>query len=85
VEERLRWNETLLSRIAQASPLAYLVVDHRTDEILYFNRMFCEMWGFSHLEDEMGQGTFESTRLPPSVPRSSEPGSSCRILHAAPG
>jgi|GEM_PF-755911 len=65
VEERLRWNETLLSRIAQASPLAYLVVDHRTDEILYFNRMFCEMWGFSHLEDEMGAGNLRINEITP--------------------
>lgn len=63
VEERLRWNEALLSRMAQASPLAYLVVDNRTDEIHYFNSRFCEMWGLSHLEDEMRAGTLTNSDI----------------------
>ena len=63
VEERLRWNEALLSRIAQASPIAYFVVDNRTDDILYFNRVFCEMWGLSHREDEMRAGNLRSNDI----------------------
>ena len=65
VEERLRWNEALLSRMAQASPLAYFVVDNRTDDILYFNSRFCEMWGLSHLEDEMRAGNLKNRDIIP--------------------
>jgi len=65
VEERLRWNEALLSRMAQASPLAYYVVDNRTDTILYFNSRFCEMWGLSHLEDEMWAGNLKNSDIVP--------------------
>jgi PAS domain S-box-containing protein len=65
VEERLLWNEALLSRMAQASPIAYLVVDNRTDDILYFNSRFCEMWGLSHLEDEMRAGNLKNRDIIP--------------------
>jgi len=65
VEERLRWNEALLSRMAQASPLAYLVVDNRTDEIHYFTSRFCEMWGISHLEEEMRAGKIRNSDIIP--------------------
>lgn len=63
VEERLRWNEALLSRMAQASPLAYYVFDSRTDEILYFNSRFCEMWELSHLEDKMKAGNLKNSDI----------------------
>ncbi|MBD3562769.1 PAS domain S-box protein, partial [Planktothrix sp. FACHB-1355] len=49
-EEELRWKETLLRSMANASPLAFYVVDNRTDSILYFNHRFCEIWGIEHLE-----------------------------------
>ena len=65
VEEKLRWNEALLSRMTQASPIAYYVVDNRKDEILYFNRRFCEMWGLSHLEDEMRAGNLKNNDIIP--------------------
>jgi PAS domain S-box-containing protein len=49
--------------MAQASPLAYYVVDNRTDTILYFNSKFCEMWGLSHLEDEMRAGNLKNSDI----------------------
>ncbi|WP_317065917.1 PAS domain S-box protein [Methanoculleus caldifontis] len=74
VEERLRWNEALLSRMAQASPLAYYVVDNRTDTILYFNSRFCEMWGLSHLEDEMRAGDLKNSDIIPlCIPLTRDP------------
>ncbi|MDD3857025.1 MAG: PAS domain S-box protein [Methanoculleus sp.] len=63
VEERLRWNEALLSRMAQASPLAHLVVDNRTDDIHYFNSRFCDMWGLLHLEDELRAGNLRNSDI----------------------
>lgn len=35
------------------SPLAFYVVDNRTDNILYFNDRFCEIWGIQHLKPLM--------------------------------
>ena len=52
-EKALRWNESLLKKVTESSPLGFLVVDNRTDEILYFNRNFCEIWGILHLEERM--------------------------------
>ena len=68
VEERLRWNEALLSLMAQASPIAYLVVDNRTDDIHYFNSRFCDMWGLSSLEDDMRTGKIRNSDIiPPCI------------------
>jgi PAS domain S-box-containing protein len=44
-ESEIIWQETLLRSMANASPLAFYVVDERTDNVLYFNRRFCEIWG----------------------------------------
>ncbi len=52
-EAELRWQEALLRSMTSASPLAFYVVDNRTDAILYFNRRFCEIWGIEHLEEQM--------------------------------
>ncbi|MGC8660524.1 MAG: PAS domain S-box protein, partial [Desulfomonilaceae bacterium] len=55
-EDELRWKEALLRHMAGSSPLAYLVVDHETDRILYFNTRFCELWGINNLEYPMRHG-----------------------------
>ncbi|MFB2923642.1 PAS domain S-box protein [Aerosakkonema funiforme] len=64
-EEELRWKETLLRSMANASPLAFYVVDNRTDSILYFNRRFCEIWGIEHLETQMQRGQLKNKDLIP--------------------
>ncbi len=64
-EEKLRWNETLLSQMATSSPLGYLVVDNRTDDILYFNRRFCQIWGIEHLADRMRNGQLNNNAIIP--------------------
>jgi PAS domain S-box-containing protein len=56
VEEELRWKETLLRSRANTSPLAFYVVDNRTDDILYFNHHFCTIWQLEHLEIPMQKG-----------------------------
>jgi PAS domain S-box-containing protein len=58
-EDALQARETLLRAVTENSPLAYLVVDNRTDGILYFNHRYAEMWGIEHLEDRMRQGTLK--------------------------
>lgn len=59
-EERLRWKKTLLRSMANASPLAFYVVDNRTDEILYFNYKFCQIWGIEHLKSQMERGQLKN-------------------------
>jgi PAS domain S-box-containing protein len=62
-EEKLRFQESLLCSVTDASPLAFYVVDDRTDEILYFNRRFSEIWGITHLEDAMRRGEFKNNDI----------------------
>lgn len=52
-EEHLCWQEALLRSMTSVSPLAFYVVDNRTDNILYFNEQFCEIWGIQHLKPLM--------------------------------
>lgn len=63
VEERLWRSEALLTQMAQASPIAHFVVDDRTDEILYFNDRFCDIWGLSHLKDDMRRKKVEGSDI----------------------
>lgn len=69
-EEELRWKETLLRSMADASPLAFYVVDNRSDAILYFNHRFCEIWGIEHLEEQMQCGQLKNNEIiPDCLPR----------------
>ncbi|MBD2626865.1 PAS domain S-box protein [Trichormus variabilis] len=52
-EDELRWQEALLRSMNSVSPLGFYVVDNRTDDILYFNDRFCEIWQIEHLKDGM--------------------------------
>jgi PAS domain S-box-containing protein len=68
-EDALRWEDALLSQMANASPLAFYAVDESTDRILYFNDQFCEIWGICHLKEKMKQGELaHSDILPYCVP-----------------
>lgn len=68
--EELRWKEALLRSMTDTSPLAFFVVDNRTDEILYFNHRFCEIWGLDHLEDRMKMGELKNNDIiPDCIPR----------------
>ncbi|MGD2184212.1 PAS domain S-box protein [Lusitaniella coriacea] len=59
-EAELRWKEALLRSMAEASPLAFYVVDNRTDVILYSNPRFCQLWGIQHLEAAMERGELKN-------------------------
>ncbi|MEG3436823.1 PAS domain S-box protein [Pannus brasiliensis CCIBt3594] len=68
--EELRWKEALLRSMTDTSPLAFFVVDNRTDEILYFNHRFCEIWGLEHLEARMKLGELKNNDvIPDCIPR----------------
>ncbi len=64
-EFALRWNEALLKQMTESSPLAFLVVDNRTDEILYINHRFCEIWGIDHLEDAIRKRELKNNDIIP--------------------
>ncbi|HBB31169.1 MAG TPA: hypothetical protein DDZ80_20735, partial [Cyanobacteria bacterium UBA8803] len=64
-EQQLQWKEALLRSMTEASPLAFYVVDNRTDAILYFNHRFCEIWGIEHLEERMQQGVLTNNDIIP--------------------
>lgn len=64
-EQQLQWKEALLRSMADTSPLAFFVVDNRTDAILYFNHRFCEIWGIEHLEERMQQGVLTNNDIIP--------------------
>ncbi len=61
----LQWKEALLRSMTDTSRLAFYVVDNRTDEILYFNHRFCEIWGIEHLEQQMRIGALKNNDLIP--------------------
>ena len=64
-EADLRWKEALLSQMAGASPLAFLVVDNRTDDILYFNDCFCAIWGLHAVRDQMARHELKNNDIIP--------------------
>ncbi|VXD18131.1 Diguanylate cyclase with PAS/PAC and GAF sensors (modular protein) [Planktothrix serta PCC 8927] len=65
VEQELRWKEALLRSMTDTSNLAFFVVDNRTDNILYFNHRFCEIWGIEHLESQMLEGVLKNNDIIP--------------------
>lgn len=65
VELELRWKEALLRSLTDASPMAFYVVDNRTDTILYFNHHFCEIWGLEHLKEPMQRGELKNQDIIP--------------------
>ncbi|MBD2043690.1 PAS domain S-box protein [Microcoleus sp. FACHB-672] len=64
-EEELRWKETLLRSMTNASPLAFYAVDNRTDKILYFNHRFCKIWSIEHLEERMQRSQLKHNDIIP--------------------
>jgi PAS domain S-box-containing protein len=64
-EQQLRWKEALLRSMTSSSPLAFYVVDNRTDAILYFNYRFCEIWQLEHLYSQMQNGELKNNDIIP--------------------
>jgi PAS domain S-box-containing protein len=61
----LRRNETLMKMMTTSSPLAFLVIDQRNDDILFFNPRYCEIWGISHLEEKIRAKELKNSDLIP--------------------
>lgn len=64
-EEQLQWNKSLLEMMSNSSPLGFLVVDNTTDDILYFNKRFCQIWEIEHLEEQMLRGELKNNDIIP--------------------
>ena len=64
-EHTLHWNQSLLQMMSNSSPLGFLVVDNRSDRILYFNPRFCEIWGIEHLSARMSSGQMKHRDILP--------------------
>ena len=62
-EEELRWSQSLMDKMSNSSPLAFLVVDDRTDEVLYINHRCYEIWGVEHLGDRIPHKALSNSEL----------------------
>ncbi|OPX80275.1 MAG: Bacterioopsin transcriptional activator [Methanosaeta sp. PtaB.Bin039] len=60
-EERLRWNDTLMRSMTDNSYLSFCVVDTRTDDVVYFNHHFCQLWGLQDIEDRLSRSEIKNT------------------------
>ena len=64
-ENELQWNKSFLELMSNSSPLGFLVIDNRTDNILYFNHRFCEIWEILPIEDQMQRGELKNNDIIP--------------------
>ena len=64
-EQNLKWNQSLLNLMANSSPLGFLVVDNRTDDILYFNERFVQIWGIEQLSEQILMGELKNNDIIP--------------------
>lgn len=62
-EAEIKKREFTLRTMLQALPVACYVVDDRTDRILYFNSLFCDIWNIRHLEEDMRNGLLENSEV----------------------
>lgn len=62
-ERALSWNESLLRFMANSSPLAFYISEAITDEILYFNSRFCELWGLKDQEQNMRDKNISNSEI----------------------
>jgi PAS domain S-box-containing protein len=64
-EEKLQWNKSFLELMSNSSPLGFLVVDNRNDEILFFNHRFCQIWEIEQLKDQLTRGELKNNDIIP--------------------
>jgi signal transduction histidine kinase/CheY-like chemotaxis protein len=64
-EAELQWNKSFLELMSNSSPLGFLVVDNRSDDILYFNHRFCKIWEIQHIEEQMKRGELKNNDIIP--------------------
>ena len=62
-EQQLQWQESLLNLLAFNSPVGFIVIDDRTQDILFLSDYFCEIWNIEGLKDKLRQGMFRYKEL----------------------
>ncbi len=62
-EKQLHYQELLLHQIAKSAPVAFIIYDDRTQDILYFSDYFCEIWNVESLKDKLRMGLFKYREL----------------------
>ncbi|SFG84847.1 PAS domain S-box-containing protein [Desulfotomaculum arcticum] len=59
-DAEINQRELFLRTMLEALPVACYVVDDRTDDIIYFNSLFCDIWGIRQLEAGMRNGILKN-------------------------
>lgn len=52
-ENRALWDEYFLKTMTNSSPLGILAINNQTDEILYCNHRFCQIWNVENFEEKV--------------------------------
>jgi PAS domain S-box-containing protein len=60
-----RYQQELLHRIAGAAPVGFLLIDDRSDEVIFANRKFCELWGLEGMAEPICSGRVTNSFLVP--------------------
>lgn len=68
-QKQLPWISALLQGMADSSPVGYYVVDHHTDNILFANSRFYEIWGVKEFRSSIENGEFTHRQLLPALLR----------------
>jgi nitrogen-specific signal transduction histidine kinase/ActR/RegA family two-component response regulator len=55
-EEQLHRQELFFTQISRIAPIAFLIADDRTEEVLYFSKRFCELWHLEKIEEDLAKG-----------------------------
>ena len=63
VLRELRWNKTLLESMSNSSPLGFLVIDSKTENILYLNKRFCQIWKMPQFEKHFQGGKLKKSEV----------------------
>jgi PAS domain S-box-containing protein len=60
-----RHQQELLHRIAGAAPLGFLLIDDRSDDLVFANRKFCEIWGLEDMAEPICAGKVTNSFVVP--------------------
>lgn len=66
-QEILKQKEAFLRTMTEAAPISFYVADNRTNEIVYFNRRFCEIWGLESLKGQLQNGELKHPDVLPHI------------------
>ncbi|HEX2866244.1 MAG TPA: PAS domain S-box protein [Ignavibacteriales bacterium] len=62
-EKKVIWDEHFLKVMSNSYPVGILAIDSNTDEVLYCNHSFCEMFNVTELEEKLIGGEIKNSEL----------------------